>query len=204
MKENKLHHTDLESCGFSPDLDTLEIGSLGHFEKEAVTTLHTTLPNPTRTTISRLLLNLSKITIYCSSHIFNTCGLELNYPHYLYVLIMNLTSFSFSFSYFYCVFLIWLVYLDACQAPHQYFMYCVWICLCPSGIYVLFMQIMMYIFLSLSLMRGDRGTPSLLMEAPSTALSRFPVTPTSTRVAITSFPVPYRGLYCHSTRCNGI
>ena len=34
----------------------MEIGSLGHLEKEAVTTLHATLPNLTRKTVSCLLL----------------------------------------------------------------------------------------------------------------------------------------------------
>ena len=33
--------SDLETRDFLPNLDTLEIGSLGHFEKEALTTLHT-------------------------------------------------------------------------------------------------------------------------------------------------------------------
>jgi len=52
---------DLEAMGFSAKLDTLEVGSLGHFEKEAIATLHAILPNLTRSRISRLLLELSKI-----------------------------------------------------------------------------------------------------------------------------------------------
>ena len=62
---------DLEAMGFSANLDTLEVGSLGHFEKEAIATLHAILPNLTRSRISRLLLELSKIAVGCSSHIFH-------------------------------------------------------------------------------------------------------------------------------------
>ena len=58
-------------------LDTLEIGSLGHFKNEAVTTLHATLPSLTRT-ISCLLLELTKIAVYCSSHIFNARSTDWN------------------------------------------------------------------------------------------------------------------------------
>ena len=61
---------DLETMGFSANLDTLEVGSLGHFHKEAIATLHAILPNLTRNGISRLLLELSKITVGCS-HIFH-------------------------------------------------------------------------------------------------------------------------------------
>ena len=45
---------DLETRGFLPNLDALEIGSLRHFEIQAVTTLNPTLSNLTRT-ISCLL-----------------------------------------------------------------------------------------------------------------------------------------------------
>ena len=56
------HVNDLEAMGFSANLDTLEVGSLSHFEREAIATLHAILPNLTRSKISRLLLELSKIT----------------------------------------------------------------------------------------------------------------------------------------------
>ena len=46
------------------------VGSLGHFEKEAIATLHAIFQNLTRNTIPRLLLELSKITVGYSSHIF--------------------------------------------------------------------------------------------------------------------------------------
>ena len=62
---------DLEAMGFSANLDTLEVGSLGHFDKEAIATLHAILPNLTRSRISRLLLELSKIAVGCSSLIFH-------------------------------------------------------------------------------------------------------------------------------------
>jgi len=42
---------DLEAMGFSANLDTLEVGSLGHFDKEAIATLHAILPNLTRSRI---------------------------------------------------------------------------------------------------------------------------------------------------------
>ena len=47
------------------------VGSLGHFEKEAIATLHAIFQNLTRNTIPRLLLELSKITVGYSSHIFH-------------------------------------------------------------------------------------------------------------------------------------
>ena len=49
--------------GFSANLDTLEVGSLGHIEKEVIATLHAILPNLMRSRISRLLLKLSKIAV---------------------------------------------------------------------------------------------------------------------------------------------
>ena len=76
-KQTKPNYTtlinDLEAMGFSANLDilVLEVGSLGHFEKEAIATLHAILPNLTRSRISRLLLELSKIAVGCSSHIFH-------------------------------------------------------------------------------------------------------------------------------------
>ena len=51
---------DLEAIGFSANLDTLEVGSLDQYEKEAIATLHAILPNLTRSRISRFLLQLSK------------------------------------------------------------------------------------------------------------------------------------------------
>ena len=57
--------------GFSANLDTLGVGSLGHFDKEAIATLHAILPNLMRSRISCLLLELSKIAVGCSSHIFH-------------------------------------------------------------------------------------------------------------------------------------
>ena len=62
---------DLEAMGFSTSLDTLEVASLGHFEKEAIATFHAILLNLTRRRISHLLLELSMITVGCSSHIFH-------------------------------------------------------------------------------------------------------------------------------------
>ena len=68
---------DLEAMRFSANLDTLEVGSLGHFDKEAIATLHAILPNLTRSRISRLLLELSKIAVGCSSHIFHAEEVQL-------------------------------------------------------------------------------------------------------------------------------
>ena len=60
----------LENMGFVANPDTLEVGFLGHFAKEAIATLHATLPNLISRAISGLLLELSKIAVCCSSQIF--------------------------------------------------------------------------------------------------------------------------------------
>jgi len=61
---------DIEAVGFSVDLDTLEVGSLGHFTKEAITTFKAILPMQNRQPISKLLFELSKIAVACSANIF--------------------------------------------------------------------------------------------------------------------------------------
>ena len=79
---------DLETLGFSADLETLEIGSLGHFEKEAFVTLHAILPDLPKRSITRLLLDLSKIAVGCSSQIFHArkdATWNLNTPPYSFV-----------------------------------------------------------------------------------------------------------------------
>ena len=61
---------DIEAVGFAVNLDTLEIGSLGHFTKEAITTFKAILPTQKSQSISKLLFELSKIAVACSAHIF--------------------------------------------------------------------------------------------------------------------------------------
>ena len=56
-----------EATGFTAKLDTLEAGSLGHIEKEAIATFHAIFPNLMKSMISHLLLELSKIAVDCSS-----------------------------------------------------------------------------------------------------------------------------------------
>jgi len=72
---------DLEAMGFSANLDTLKVGSFGHFEKKAIATLHAILPNfnekqdlpsPTRTKQDRSGLLLP--------HLPCKCNLELEHP----------------------------------------------------------------------------------------------------------------------------
>ena len=72
-------HCHLEAAGFSMVLDTLEIGSLSHFTKEAITTIQTILLTQVRRSISNLLFELSKIAVACSVHIFQArCSTDWN------------------------------------------------------------------------------------------------------------------------------
>ena len=71
--------TDLEAAGFSANLDTLEIGSLGHFTKEAITTFHAIHEAQNRRSTANLLHKLSKIAVACSAHIFQArCSTDWN------------------------------------------------------------------------------------------------------------------------------
>ena len=90
-KQTKPNYTtlinDLEAMGFSANLDTLEVSSLGHFKKKAIATLHAILPNfnkkqdlpsPTRTKQDRSGLLLPHLS--CKK-----CNLELEHPSYPFV-----------------------------------------------------------------------------------------------------------------------
>ena len=79
-KQNYIALTnDLEVAVFFAVLDTLEIGSLGHFTKEAITTIQTILPTQTRRSIANLLSELSKVAVACSAHIFQArCSTDWN------------------------------------------------------------------------------------------------------------------------------
>ena len=63
--------TDLESTNYTTDLATIEIGALGHFTKESVNALHKIIPSQPKKSISKSLLEQSKIATSCSAHIFN-------------------------------------------------------------------------------------------------------------------------------------
>ena len=63
--------TDLESTNYTADLATIEFGALGHLTKELVYALHKIIPLKVKESISKSLLELSKIAISCSAHVFN-------------------------------------------------------------------------------------------------------------------------------------
>uniref|UniRef100_A0A1X7SDJ4 Uncharacterized protein n=1 Tax=Amphimedon queenslandica TaxID=400682 RepID=A0A1X7SDJ4_AMPQE len=62
---------DLNSRGYSTSFESIEIGSLGHFQPATVSSLHSILNHLHRRTISKLLLTLSKSAITSSQIIFN-------------------------------------------------------------------------------------------------------------------------------------
>ena len=59
---------DLEA---SSALETIEVGTLGHFNNQTIVSLHTLLPNLKKNQVRRLLLDLNKISVSCLAHIFN-------------------------------------------------------------------------------------------------------------------------------------
>ena len=73
---------DLLDREYSADLDTIEIGSLRHFEKSCITILHGLISTLSRAHIAKLLLNLCRIAITCSRHIFlnRNCSTWSNPP----------------------------------------------------------------------------------------------------------------------------
>ena len=62
---------DLETLGFQSVLETIEVGTLGHFNNQTIASLHALLPNLQRNSVRRILLDLSKTSVSCSAHIFN-------------------------------------------------------------------------------------------------------------------------------------
>ena len=72
-KENYLSLvSDLSSLGYSADLETIEIGSLGHFLQCSVNSIHHLLPSLSKRTLSnRFISYLSFPAIACSYAIFN-------------------------------------------------------------------------------------------------------------------------------------
>ena len=61
---------DLEACGYSADLVTLEVGSLGHFTKDAINSLRSTAPAISKVGANCILLEIAKIAIICSFQLF--------------------------------------------------------------------------------------------------------------------------------------
>ena len=74
-KQLKLNYltllNDLEAWGFSSAQETIKIGTLGHFNNHTIVSLHILLPYLKKKQVLRLLLDLSKISVSCSAHIFN-------------------------------------------------------------------------------------------------------------------------------------
>ena len=62
---------DLETLGFQSTLETIEVGTLGHFNNQTIASLHALLPNLRKNSVRCLLLGLSKTSVSCSAHIFN-------------------------------------------------------------------------------------------------------------------------------------
>ena len=61
---------DLETLGFQSALETIEVGTLGHFSNQTIASLQAPLPNLRKNSVRRLLLGLSKTSVSCSAHIF--------------------------------------------------------------------------------------------------------------------------------------
>ena len=61
---------DLEDKGFSVVYITLEIGSLGHFTREAVRSLMLLCPQISKHEITDILLKLARTSVSCSKFIF--------------------------------------------------------------------------------------------------------------------------------------
>ena len=76
---------DLITKGYSVNYDTIEIGSLGHFERDSISALHSILPNLSIKSISHSMLLLSKIAIMCSRHIFLSRLQHSCFPHHYYL-----------------------------------------------------------------------------------------------------------------------
>ena len=81
-KFNKLPYlhliSDLESCNYKVTYTTLEIRLLGRWTKQAIKSL-SLIPNVNKKIASSILLHLSKISISCSYHIFNSpVGIKIN------------------------------------------------------------------------------------------------------------------------------
>ena len=62
---------DLHTRGFKAELETVEVGSLGHFSSDTIQSVHSLLNHLKRRSICTLLLSLSKLAISCSQVIFN-------------------------------------------------------------------------------------------------------------------------------------
>ena len=62
---------DLETLGFQSVLETIEVGTLGHFNNQTIASLHALLPNLQKNSVRRILLDLSKTSVSCSAHISN-------------------------------------------------------------------------------------------------------------------------------------
>ena len=74
--------TDLEDKGWLVSYYTIEIGSLGHYDKSAIRTLLDAFPL-SKNEAKQVLFSLSKIAVSCSYHIFNarlTTSWDTNKP----------------------------------------------------------------------------------------------------------------------------
>ena len=82
-KDNYIHLLgDLNSKGYSADLETIKIGSLGHYSTESFQSMYGILCHLTPRHISQLLLSLSRISISCSRTIINNLsGVPLPFYH---------------------------------------------------------------------------------------------------------------------------
>ena len=75
---------DLKTLGFQSALETIEVGTLGHFNNQTIASLHTLFPNLRKNSVRRLLLGLSKTSVSCSAHIFITrLSTTRSHPHSL-------------------------------------------------------------------------------------------------------------------------
>ena len=70
-KSNYIALANLDAAGCSSShLMTLEVGSLGHFTKDAINSLQYTVPAISKAAANRILLELAKIAVLCSFQLF--------------------------------------------------------------------------------------------------------------------------------------
>ena len=87
--------SDLSSLGYSADLETIEIGSLGHFLQCSVNSIHHLLPSLSKRTLSnRFISYLSFPAIACSYVIFNSRhNSEWSPPIWLLLLLFSFITY---------------------------------------------------------------------------------------------------------------
>ena len=110
---------DLEARGLSVIYVTLELGTLGHYTKDALRALQLIMPSTARGVLSNLLKSLAKIAIGCSQTIFNARHSILVYIKTV-LCYLTLPCFCFVFVFhLYCSTVVLPMFLYHSYAPCQ-------------------------------------------------------------------------------------